>query len=136
MLDFFKENEKEKRQIIYAIITSIISASGMIGVVFTPGNLYPHEHNFYAIILYLLAVFPYISFTRVIYQSKNDSNIYGMVSLIFVICLLIFMISFLIPPPYTTLEGAFKLATLQKVVHYAWCTCLVIQGYWAWKLSK
>ena len=87
----FKENNFERKCTKVGAMLGITSSIALIGVVFTPADLFYVPHMIFAILAYVAILFMGIAYTIVLYRSEKFSKFYGYVFIIFSIVFFVFL---------------------------------------------
>ncbi|MFX1566756.1 MAG: DUF998 domain-containing protein [Promethearchaeota archaeon] len=132
----FKENKLEKKLSLIGLIFAAVSAISLIGVVFTPQDLYFDEHNLFAASAFLWALLPCILYSIILYLNDKYPKKYALPFIIFAIALVVFMVVVLLGPSNQTPEGLIIQVTLQKIVLYLWCISLAIGSFKNLKIEQ
>ena len=125
----FKENKLEKILSVFGLIFAGLSAISSIGAAFTPLDLYFDEHNLFAGGVFLWALFPFITYSIVIYLNKKYSKKFSIPFIIVVILLIGIIIANFLGPSNQTPEGLLLQVTLQKIILYFWCISLAVGSF-------
>ena len=133
---FFEENQSEKRLSKLGTFFGIISAITLIGIAFTPWDIYTVAHGIFAGVQPIVVVLSLIFYSMAMFHNEKYPNRY---TFTFLILIGIWIISVIIPilgVNDTTMEGLVIIVTLQKITTFSTLICLFIQGYGAWKFEK
>jgi len=127
----WQKRERKSDKFLYTLgfIFTIISTISFIGVVFTPSNIYPTEHNLFAASAFLWALIPFITYTIMIFRTSNYSSKHAIPFIFFIFALVSYIIAYLIGPEGNTIEGLMLQVTIQKIVMYLWCLSLIIGSF-------
>lgn len=132
---FFTETRKERRLSIMGTFFGILSAMTLIGIAFTPWDIYTDVHGIFAGIQPITVILGLILYSIVMYQNKAYPNRYAFA---FIVLTGIWIFSIVIPLlvlNQDTMEVLVILVTIQKITTFSTLICLFIQGYGAWKLD-
>ncbi|MFX1444962.1 MAG: hypothetical protein ACFFHV_16240 [Promethearchaeota archaeon] len=133
---FFREQRDEKRLSILGSIFGIVSALLMLGVAFTPWDLYEEAHNLFARTSFIASFIMALLFTITILKNNVYPNRYAFVYIAFLIFMGIHLVLIFFVVDYTTEESYVIYASTQKIMVYSFFVCFLIQSYGAWKLEK
>ena len=133
---FFEENQSEKRLSKLGTGFGIVSAITLIGIAFTPWDIYIVAHGIFAGIQPIVVVLSLISYTIAMFRNKQYPNRYAFTFLILIGIWMISIILSLLGMYDTTLGDLVVIVALQKITTFGSLICLFIQGYGAWMLEK
>jgi hypothetical protein len=136
MPHFFSEKRNEQRLNILCSIFGVISAFLMLGVAFTPWDLYEEAHNFFARASFIASFIMAFLYTIIILKNYNYPNRYAFAYITFLIIMGIHLVLIFFVVDYTTEEGYIIYASTQKIMVYSFFVCFLIQSYGAWMLEK
>ena len=130
---FFKQ---EKKQFVLSKIGSIlgiISISFFIAGILTPWDIYNFTHLIFSNLFNFTGVIVIFFYSLAILLNKDYPNKYAYLYLgLFSFAMVYTIILFNLPKSISA-EGLIIQASLQKVVHYFFICCFLIQGYGAWR---
>lgn len=133
---FFRENTFEKRLSTIGSIFGILSALLMLGVAFTPWDLYEQAHNSFARASFIASLIMAVIYSIIILHNKTYPNRYAFAFITFVIFMGIHLVLIFFVVDYSTEEGYIIYATTQKIMVYSFFFCFMFQAYGAWKFEK
>jgi len=136
MPSFFRGDKREYRISIISLIMGVFAGIFLIATVLTPWDVFHSTHlmvgNFYS----LTGLFVIILYPIAIIRNKVQQNGYTYAFLIPAIIAIIYSVTILAEPKFSTPEGLITQITMQKIVQFSFITYFFIQGYGAWKNSQ
>jgi len=132
---FFDGNQIEKQLSKLGSFFGILSAVTLIGIAFTPWDIYTDAHGIFAVIQPLTVLLALVLYSIVMFHNKEYPNRYAFT---FIALTGIWIISVVISfsgVNNDTVEGLVIIVTIQKFTTFSTLICLFIQGYGAWKLE-
>ena len=133
---FFLERSLEKYLSIIGSVLAIITGISLLGVAFTPYDVYPSEHFNFVRIAFLSLFLAMAIYAIITFLNKEYPIQYAIIFLLFSLIIGVYII---ILSKYADLrknEILLFQATLQKIVIYAWTITFFIESYGSWKLVK
>jgi hypothetical protein len=125
---YFTPNTNQYKYAKSASIAGIISAIGFIGVGFTPWDVLPLFHDIFVSLGFAVAGIYCFLFVVAVFKEKAYPNIFGFLSITYLIALIIYPILIYAGPPFDSFPGRILQVLLQKVVVYQMMILLVIEG--------
>ncbi len=133
---FFEENQDEKRLSKLGTVFGIFSAITLIGIAFTPWDIYTVAHGIFAGIQPIVVVLSLVFYSIAMLHNKKYPNRYAFTFLVLTGIWMISIIISLLATYDTALGDLVIIVTLQKITTFSSLICLFIQGYGAWMLEK
>jgi len=133
---FFVERKLEKYISIIGSILAIITGISVVGVAFTPYDVYPSAHFNFVRIAFLSLFLAMAIYTITTFINKEYPIQYKIIFLIFSLIIGIYIIIMLSYQNIGENEILMIQATSQKIVVYTWKISFLIESYGSWKLGK
>jgi hypothetical protein len=133
---FFKQDKKQFLLSKIGSLLGIICISFFIAGIFTPWDIFSSTHLIFSNLFNITGVVVIFFYTLAILYNRKYTNIYAYLYLNLFSFAIIYTIILLNLPKSITIEGLIIQASLQKIVHYLFLLCFLIQGYGAWKQEK
>jgi hypothetical protein len=120
----FKETEKNLCN--SSVIISMLAAGSLLGVIFSPADIKPEDHIFFAHNGFFWIFISFLIYSRNLFLTPAYSNRYAIPFLLFIGMLLLNALGGILQLDKSSFEGLFFQVTLQKILFYIWCSILVI----------
>ncbi|MFW9949297.1 MAG: hypothetical protein ACFFKA_04125 [Candidatus Thorarchaeota archaeon] len=133
---FFKNDKKQFLLSKIGSILGMISISFFIGGIFTPWDVFDTTHLLFSNLFNLTGVLVILFYTIAIIFNRNYPNTYAYIYIALFMFAIFYTIVLLNLPKSISTEGIIIQASFQKVVHYLFLICFLIQGYGAWKQER
>lgn len=133
---FFDGNQREKRLSKLGSFFGTLSAITLIGIAFTPWDIYTDAHGIFAVIQPLTVLLALVLYSTVMFHNKEYPNRYAFTFIALTGIWIISVAISLSGVNNDTMEGLVIIVTIQKFTTFSTLICLFIQGYGAWKLEK
>ncbi|NHJ24734.1 MAG: hypothetical protein EAX89_09175 [Candidatus Lokiarchaeota archaeon] len=133
---FFRLDKKQFLLSKIGSLLGIICISFFIAGIFTPWDIFTSAHLIFSNLFNLTGVVVIFFYTLAILYNREYPNIYAYIYLTLFSFAIIYTIILLKLPKSITTEGLIIQVSLQKMVHYLFLVCFLIQGYGAWKQEK
>lgn len=133
---FFVERKLEKYLSIIGSILAIITGISLVGVAFTPYDVYPSAHFNFVRIAFLSLLLAMAIYTITTFLNKEYPIQYTIIFLLFSLLIGVYIILMLRFPDVSKNEILMFQATSQKIVIYTWTISFLFESYGSWKLDK
>jgi hypothetical membrane protein len=133
---FFEKNQNERRLSKLGTGFGIVSAITLIGIAFTPWDIYTVAHGIFTGLQPIVVVLSLVFYSIAMFRNKKYPNRYAFTFLVLTGIWMISIIISILGMYDTTLGDLVITVTLQKITTFSSLICLFIQGHGAWKLEK
>ncbi len=133
---YFPKNTKQKKYAFLSVIFAVISSLGFIGVAFTPWDVFPIAHNVSVLIGFGISMFYCLYFGLAVLKEKSYPNIYGYLSMGYILLIIVYALLSVFAPPYESFPGRTTHVVAQKVVAYVIMILLPTQAFGSLILLK
>ncbi|MFX0019459.1 MAG: hypothetical protein ACFFAK_10765 [Promethearchaeota archaeon] len=130
--DFFQNGELKLKVAKIGSIFGIIASLSIIGIVFTPINLFDIVHLIFASIAYLSLSLNGVFYTIALYINKDFPKIYSIIFLTYILVFFMALSALLIGIIIIEYD---IVVTAQKIVHIASIISFIFLGYGVWKFD-
>jgi len=131
--NFFKKDKKQFVLSKFGSLLGVISISFFVAGIFTPWDIFNTTHLLFSNLFNFTGILVILFYILAIFSSKEYPNSYAYVYLVLFIFAIFYAVILLSLSKSISPEGLIIQASLQKVVHYLFLLCFLIQGYGAWK---
>ena len=133
---FFKDKNFESYLSIIGSLIAIITGISLIGIAFTPYDIYFSVHVFFGRIMLISLFLASLIYSLIIFLNIEYPKKYALTFFTLSIIVGIYILVVRIRSDISTTEALVLQVTFQKILFYSWVICFSIEAYGSLKLSS